>query len=94
MDNEEIKQRKIEELQNQNEQLVQIDELESIIKTKLSKEALSRIGNIKTVYPEKYLQLLSILSHLIQKTNVIDDSMVKDILLKLQQKKEFKITRK
>lgn len=87
-----------EEIQKQmqeEEQLQQqIAQLESVVKTRLTKEALSRFGNIKVAYPEKYIQLLAVLGQLVQKFNVIDDNMLKDILVKLQPKHKFKVIRK
>ncbi len=102
MEIDEIKQRRLEELQGQLEQQQQeetqlhqqISQIELIIKQKLTKDALSRLGNIKVGYPEKYIQLLAILGQLIQKVNVVNDNMLKDILIKLQLTHKFSIKRK
>src|SRR3989344_8167021 len=100
---DELKRVKMEELQKQlqnqqeeEEQLQQqINQIEAIVKTKLTKDALSRIGNIKAAHPEKYIQLLAVLGQLIAKVNVIDDKLLKDILVKLEPKKhQFNVRRK
>lgn len=83
------------QMQEEDQLQQQIKQVESVVKTKLTKEALSRFGNIKAAYPEKYVQLLAVLGQLIQKIDVIDDNMLKDILIKLEPKKhKFKIIRK
>ncbi len=82
-----------EELRLQQE----IAMLESMVKKKLTKEALLRYGNVKAAHPQLALNLILILSNLIQtgKVDVIDDAQLKDILLKLNsQKKDFRIMRK
>lgn len=102
MDLDEIKQRKMEELQEKMQNQMdeetqlqqQINQVELIVKQRLTKEALSRLGNIKIAYPEKYIQLLSVLGQLISRVNIVDDNMLKDILIKLEPKHKFKIRRK
>ncbi len=82
-----------EELRLQQE----IAMLESMVKKKLTKEALLRYGNVKAAHPQLALNLILILSNLIQtgKVDVIDDAQLKDVLLKLNsQKKDFRIMRK
>ena len=104
-----IKQKKLEELQKQMGQQAeqqiaeetqikqQIEQLESIVKTKLTKEALERYGNIRAAHPEKAVQALIVISQLMQtgQAEMIDDTMLKKILRRLTpQKREFKIRRK
>tara|TARA_B100001971_G_C18191574_1_gene538952 strand:- start:1065 stop:1397 length:333 start_codon:yes stop_codon:yes gene_type:complete len=106
---EEIKKRKLEELQKQQgqglnqqaeEQLQlqqQIQQLEIIVKQALTKEALERYGNLKTAHPEKAVQLLVILGQAINSGQItkVDDAQLKELLKKLTpEKKEFKINRK
>jgi len=102
---EEIKKRKLEELQKrQGAQLEeqaqvqkQIEQLETIVKQIFTKEALSRYGNLKAAHPEKAVQLLVVLGQAIQSGQItqIDDNKLKEILKKLTpEKKEFKIKRK
>ena len=84
---------------NQEEQMQlqqQIQQLEMLVKQKLTKQALERFGNIKSAHPEKAIQLLAILGQAIQsgQINEIDDEQLKDILMKITpEKKEFKIRR-
>ena len=104
-----IKKRKLEELmQLQQEKLQQqshehaqiqqqIEQMESIARQFMTKEALARYGNLKTAHHEKALQLLLILFQAIQKGQIqgkIDDSTLKKILEQLTpKKKEIKIRR-
>ena len=106
---EEIKKRKLAELQEQqreqlqqqaqeqNQLQSQIEQLESIVKQFLTKEALQRYGNLKTAHQEKAVQLIVILSQAIQQGQIkekITDEKLKDLLKQLQpEKKEFKINR-
>jgi len=107
---EEIKKRRLMELQkeqegqfqqqSQEQQQVQaqIEQLEVMIKQFLSKEALQRYGNLKAAHQEKAVQLLVVLGQAIQQGQIkekITDEQLKNILKKLQpEKKEFKIKRK
>ncbi len=87
--------------QNQTEQQqevqAQFEQLELTVKQFLSKEALERYGNIKTVYRDKAIQLSVILAQAIQQGKIkrkISDEELKRILRQLQPKKgEFKIKR-
>jgi len=101
---EELKKKRLAELQqNQQEQIQeaaqlqqQVAMIESMVKQKLTKDALQRYGNIKAVDEEKAIQALLILAQLIQTKNInqINDDQFKQILMKLQKpKKEFKIKR-
>ncbi|MFC1753720.1 DNA-binding protein [Thermoproteota archaeon] len=109
MSEEEIKAKKLEELKqkyhNQIESQIheeaqmsqQIDALESMVKTKLTKEALQRYGNIKAAHPDKAIQVLMMLAQLMQtgKVQTVDDEQLKRMLVMMnQRKKEIKITRK
>lgn len=103
---EAIRQRKLAELQqNLQSQMVQqaqeeeqlrsqIDQLESFVKPRLTREALSRYGNIKTAFPDKAVQVLVILYQAMTKRNIkeINDEELKELLKELEpKKKEFKI---
>ena len=106
---DEIKKRKLEELmQMQQERMQQqtqehaqiqqqIEQMESVAKQFMTKEALARYGNLKTAHQEKALQLLLVLFQAIQKGQVhgkIDDSTLKKVLEQLTPKKrEIKIKR-
>ncbi|MBW3003537.1 hypothetical protein KY328_03170 [Candidatus Woesearchaeota archaeon] len=98
---EELRQRRLQELQKQQQDIEefnqQVNTLETAVKQHLTKEALSRYGNLKSAHPEKAVQLLTILAQIIQtgKLQVIGDEQLKDILQRMEPpKKEFKITRK
>jgi DNA-binding TFAR19-related protein (PDSD5 family) len=106
---EEIRKRKIEELQHQHitnlqsqiqeQQQIQqqLEQIESVVKQKLTRDALIRFGNYKTAFPEQAAQLSVILYQLIAKKSIsrIDDDSLKEILRELQPKKhEIKIIKK
>ena len=105
----EIKKKKLEELmqlqqdklQQQTQEQAQIQQqiefMEDAVKQMLTKDALTRYGNLKTAHQEKALQLLVILFQAIQKGQIkskIDDLTLKKILEQLTpKKKEIKIKR-
>ncbi len=103
---ERIKQEKLEELQaNQQEQLQeelqlqqQVQQLEAVVKQFLTKEALQRYGNLKAAHTKKAIQLLVVLSQLIQQGKIkdkIDDNLLKEVLMEITpKKKNFKIKHK
>ena len=106
---EEIKQRKAEELQKQFQQAneekeaeaqqinQQIMQIEAVVKSKMSKEAIQRYGNLKMAHPNKAVQALLAMSQLLRigEISQFDDNTFKELLLHLQdKKKEIKITRK
>jgi len=79
------------------DELQRLQQLENIVKQYLSKEALLRYGNIKTVNQEKALQIISILAHLIETQQIkekVTDEQFKNLLLNLKEEKNFKIIRK
>lgn len=99
---DEIRKRKLEELmraqQNQHgeeqEFQQQVQQLEAIVKQRLTKEAVQRYGNIKAANPQKAVQLLAVLGQLIQggRIDAIDDELLKKILMRMQEpKKDFNI---
>ena len=102
---EEIRKRKLMELQAQQQDAMQdqqqiqnqVEQLEALVKQFLTKEALERYGNLKTAHQEKAIRVLAILGQMIQAGQIKDkitDIQFKDILKKLEpQKKEFKIKR-
>jgi DNA-binding TFAR19-related protein (PDSD5 family) len=85
---------------NQEEQMQlqqQVQQLEMLVKQRLTKQALERFGNVKAAHPEKAIQLLAVLGQAIQsgKIEEIDDDQLKEILMKLTpEKKEFNIRRR
>ena len=103
-DLEELKRKKLEELQGQQqydpeeaEIQQQIAQLEILVKGVLTKKALERYGNLKTAHPELAVQLLILLSQAIQTNHIktIDDEALKNLLMRLQPKKhKFTMIRK
>ncbi|MBM3199849.1 hypothetical protein FJZ53_02840 [Candidatus Woesearchaeota archaeon] len=107
---EAIRQRRLEELQQQmsfqqSEALKQqaqlqkqIAVLETVAKQAMSKEAVIRYGNLKAAHPEKALQLIAIIAQAIQQGQLneqITDEKLKNLLIQLEPpKKEFKMTKK
>lgn len=102
---EQLKQKKVEELQQQIKEKQaeqakvqqQINMLEQMVTSRLSKEALERYGNIKTAHPERAVQLLTILGQVIQEKNLerIEDEELKQLLQLMQsQTREINIKRK
>ena len=75
----------------------QVQQLEIIVRQRLTSDALSRFGNIKASNPQLAIQLIIYLSQLIQagKINMVNDAQLKSMLQKLiTPKRDFKITRK
>ena len=102
---DELKKKRMEELQKQALQEQderaqfeqQVAQLEAVVKSLFTKEALSRYGNLKAAHPEKAVQLLVAVAQMVQsgKIKKIDDNELKQMLMKLQSKvKQIKITRK
>ena len=103
-DIEELKRKRLEELQRQQqfdseeeEIQQQIAQLELLIKKVLTKKALERYGNLKTAHPELAVQLLVLLGQAVQSGQIktVDDEALKNLLMRLQPKKhKFKMIRK
>jgi programmed cell death protein 5 len=99
---EQLRLRRMAQLQQQQNAAIneenmlqqQIEQIESVVKQKMSKEALQRYGNIKSAHPEKALTLLAIIGKGIENGQIksVEDKLLKLILLKMQDgKKEIKI---
>lgn len=108
-DIEEIKRKKLEQMQRQYQSEAenqiqqeaqvqqQVDALEAMVKTKLTKEALQRYSNIKAADKEKSVQVLLMLAQAFQSGQIdrIDDMQLRKLLMLMSSgKKEIKITRK
>jgi programmed cell death protein 5 len=107
---EEIKKRKLIEMQEKQQEQFQrqakeqeqiqnqIQQLETVVRQFLTKEALQRYGNLKIAHEEKAIRVLALLGQMIQAGKIreqINDSQFKDILKRLEpKKKELKIKRK
>ena len=103
-DIEELKRKKLEELQTQQQpdseeaqMQQQIEQLEAVVKQRLTKKALERYGNLKTAHPDTAVQLLVLLGQAIQSGQIktVDDNALKNLLMRLQPKKhKFRMIRK
>jgi programmed cell death protein 5 len=91
---EQIRQKKLQQMQTEaanqlNEQMQQeamfqqqLETMESAIKQHMTKEAVSRYGNIKAASPEKAVQALIVMARAIETRQVtqIDDALLKHFL--------------
>ena len=106
-DLDELKRKRMEEMmqlqqsevfQEQIQLQKQVEMLETIAKQKMTKEAISRYGNLKSAHPEKAIQIIAVLAQAIQQgqiTEHITDEKLKSMLIQLEPpKKEFKITKR
>lgn len=79
-----------------NDDATKLLALENAVKSVMTKEAVERFGNIKAVNPEKAVQVLMVLSQLMNAGRIkeVTDSVLKDVLVQLEPaKREFKIKR-
>ena len=87
----------LQDYRKQLEAQQRIQVLENLVRTKLTKKALERYGNLKVAYPEKATQLLLVLAQAVQtqQINVINDEQLKELLKKMSPKKrKFTIKRR
>ncbi|MFH1210189.1 MAG: DNA-binding protein [archaeon] len=81
----------------QSDDLQKIQHIEDTVKRYLDKGALLRYGNIKTVNPQKALQISSLLYSFIEAKQLrekLSDEEFKNLLRNINENKTFKITRK
>ncbi len=99
---DEIRKKKLEEYMRMSQQKQseeqefqqQVQQLEAVVKQRMTKDALQRYGNIKAANPERAMQLLAILGQFIQSGRIeqVEDELLKKILAKLSEgKKDFQI---
>jgi programmed cell death protein 5 len=104
---EQIRQRKLQQVQAQqlNSQFQdqmqqeamlqqQFENIEAVVKQHMTREAVSRYGNIKAAFPEKAVQSLVVMARAIETRQVtqIDDNLLKHFLGALTPKKhEFQM---
>jgi len=85
----------LEEQQKLQQQIKQIDES---VKQFLTKEAITRYGNLKSAHPELAIQVAAIILQAINSGQIkekVTGDQLKNILKQFQKpKKEFKLTRK
>ena len=80
-----------EDMQKQQEFQKQLQLLETTVKQYLTKEAITRYGNIKAAHPQKAIQVITVLAQLIQAGQIkeqMNDGKFKDLLLKMQEPKQ------
>lgn len=85
-----------EELKQQQELQNRIAEMDSAVKSLMTKEAVQRYTNIKIAFPEKAVNLLILLSQRVRKgkTDEITDEEVKDYLKMMENtKRDFRINK-
>ena len=74
----------------------QLQQIEATVKQHMTKEAIARYGNIKSAHPELSLKLLTVLYKAVEMGHLnqqITDEQLKQILMQLTEKKQFKIKR-
>lgn len=75
----------------------QLSMLESVAKQKMSKEAISRYGNLKVAHPETAVKAIALIAQAVsagQIKETIKDEEFKMLLQSIQQgKKEFRFTK-
>jgi len=105
MNEEEIKQKKLEELKEkylkQQEEARKQDEVESKMQMLLNKileeDAKARINNVRLVNPQLYSKAFRVLMTMAQKGYLqqgkLNDAQMKEILMELKEEKEIRIRR-
>lgn len=100
MDLENLKRKTIEEMQKQSQKQAelqkQIEVLENVAKQYMTREAIQRYYTLKSAHPEKAVRAIAIITSLVQSNQLqdkISDEDFKDLLQKIDQKKEFNIRR-
>ncbi|MFH1240642.1 MAG: DNA-binding protein [Candidatus Diapherotrites archaeon] len=95
---EAIKQKKLEQMQQQNQQLEIEAKLDEVARKILTPEAKARLGNVKLVNRELYINAIQTLLYLYQQGQIqskIDEADLKLLLEKIRAgKREISITRK
>ena len=99
---EEIRRRRLEEYKRayedarseQNSVQQQVGKLEAVARNVLTKDAFQRYSNIKLVDPEKAVNLLVIIAQAAQRgVKHVDDEELKELLKKMNVKRDFTIRR-
>jgi DNA-binding TFAR19-related protein (PDSD5 family) len=79
-------------IQEQMELANNLKALEDIAKSKMTREAISRYGNIKVAHPELAIKAISLIAQACQTGSIemITDIQFKELLNQIQDKKKFK----
>lgn len=95
---EELRQKKYQQLQQQYQQQAEQEQMKKqLISKLLDQKARERLANLRLANPElaeKAEQVIIYMSQSGQLRGVISDELLKQILMKLTEKRETKITRK
>lgn len=103
MNLEEIRQKKIKELQSQMDEkaaeeqraIQQINAIESVARQAMTPEAIARYSTLKTAHPEKALQAIALIAQAATKNQLaekVTDEQFKTLLIKMEpEKKQTKI---
>ena len=101
MEIDDIKQRKIvelqEKLQRQQEEHDNLNQAEAVIMQYFTTEAQERYSNIKVAHSETAMQVIAVVANAVQSGKLrskIDDNALREILKQLSPKRDIKITRK
>ena len=88
-----LRQKKLEQMQQQAQFQQQVAELEELAKKKLTKEALERYGTVRSAHPELAFHAARVILQI--KNPQVTDEQLKTILQHLSGKKrDIKITQK
>lgn len=100
-DLEKIRQKKIAELKDQHQETdnqqqkfqEEVNKFEAYIKPYFTKKALERFGNIKTAHPQKAVRLLGLIAEVLQRQKIkeINDQKLRELLIMITPKQDFKI---
>ncbi len=99
MNIEEIRQKKIQELQSQMDEkaveeqkaLQQINAIESMAKQAMTPEAIARYNTLKTAHPEKALQAIAMIAQAASKNQLaekVTDEQFKTLLIRMETEKK------
>ena len=101
---EEIRKKKLQQIKEQNKELQeqqqlnqQISIMEEVVYRYLTPDAISRYGNVKIAHPEKAIRVLTLLFQAIKQGSIqekINDSQLKELLIRFNNEPKFKIKRK
>jgi DNA-binding TFAR19-related protein (PDSD5 family) len=95
MNLDEIREQKLKEMQTKQDEQEKAEQeiavLDNNAKQFLSKDALIRYGNLKSAFPEKSVQLATIISRLVYQGHIkdkISDEQFKEMIISLTPKKK------
>ena len=73
----------------QDAQIRALQQLETAVKSVMTKEALERFGTVKVAHPEKAMQVIMFLGQLLKAGRIsqVTDETLKSVLLQLEPKK-------